>query len=274
MKQPTSVSILRAGILALAVLSPLPFTAAVHAGEPSLHSSESYDDGYNSDYDQNNVRLPGEVTRIWSRNNIELRSGRRYYSVRLTGDADATFLNVGDYVILRGEWNGDNFVADDLGRGRATDWDQAEDSRAGDTRKVDFSATVSRIFASHEVEVRGDNGRYYRVEVRSSLSGFLPNSKVRVVGESTGQRIRVERLYWANSGTNPGWPGYATRVDFPARLESLDSGRLLATVRADNGQTYTVRYRSAFNAHRGDRVRVNGDYRSGVIESATLTVAR
>jgi hypothetical protein len=270
MKPRLSRSVIRTATLTLATLTPLPFALTAQADEPSYRSSESYDDGYNPDYDQRNVRLPGEVTRISGRDSIELRSGRRYYSVRLKGDADATFLNIGDYVILRGEWSGDHFVADDLGRGRADDWDRDADSRTGDARKVDFSATVSRIFSSHEVEVRGDNGRYYRLDVRSGVSGFTPNAKVRVVGESNGQRVQVERLYWAGGSVNPGWPGYIARVDFPARVEWVDTARGIASVRADNGKSYIVRPRSFSGLRRGDRVRVAGNYRNGVVEGASV----
>jgi hypothetical protein len=64
--------------------------------------------------------------------------------------------------------------------------------------------------------------------------------------------------------------GYGNEVDFSGVVVDRDKRSNTVRVRANNGRTYTIYTRKADNLDRGDRVRVRGQVRNGVIYADQL----
>jgi len=145
-----------------------------------------------------------------------------------------------------------------------------------DTNQRTVTGTVTRTTANpDDFEVRFDSGRTALVRARrareqqGTLSRVSRGDRVVLDGRfsSTGtefiaNRIRITR----DRDTNGDVEG--SRVSFPATVISVDSATRLQ-VRGDNGRTYIVDTRSVVssNVDPGDRVRVVGVVRSGVVRA-------
>jgi len=151
-----------------------------------------------------------------------------------------------------------------------------------DTNQRTVTGTVVRTGANaDDFEVRLDNGRTILVRARrareqqGTLARVSRGDRVVLEGRfaSTGNEFNANRVrITRDRDTNGDVEG--SRVSFPATVISVDSATRLQ-VRGDNGRTYTVDTRSivSSNVDPGDRVRVVGVVRSGVVraESVQLT---
>jgi hypothetical protein len=140
---------------------------------------------------------------------------------------------------------------------------------------VNFPATITRVVSRMEAEVRGDNGRIYRVEMRDNTSGYRAGNQIRVQGEAVGLRV-VNAIFVNRDGASPdrGNTEAAQDVDFPANIVRLGKTRGDAFVRGDNGVEYRVRGDEVEDFKVGDRVRVQGVARYGIIGLRSLDLLR
>lgn len=178
-------------------------------------------------------------------------------------------------------------------------------TRATRVRRT-LEGVVTRDLGGNRFEMRVDNGRVLTVRARQTEPNRLsPGDRVRVEGFSrTGREdnryntgdaradfvaeslqilANVNDGYYnpggGNNGNNPGGgyyggDGSARRVSFPATVLDRDGSRRIS-VRGDNGRNYTVE--SRYNIVRvddGDRVRVEGVSRNGVVTDARVVLLR
>lgn len=141
--------------------------------------------------------------------------------------------------------------------------------RAGDNSVFTVRAQQGepqRLSAGDRVRVEG-YFRNVRDDNRSSnddaRADFVAQS-VQILSDTNGGDI-----YGGNYGSGY---GIARHVSFPATVLNRDGSRSL-TVRGDNGRTYTVETRSnTVRVNDGDRVRVEGTSRSGVVTNARVVL--
>jgi len=131
-----------------------------------------------------------------------------------------------------------------------------------------LTGVVTRDLRGNIFEVRTDDGRTVVVRAREE-------EPVRL---TRGDRVFVQGRYNANRGEfvadririteNDDRDVEGSRVNFPATVIAVDSATRLQ-VRGDNGRTYTVDTRSVVssNVDPGDRVRVSGTVRNGIIRA-------
>ncbi len=238
---------------------------------------------------------------------FSVRSGGRSFDV--TSDSNVR-VRPGQRVILRGSFDqDDNFNARTVsisGRGNDNRNDNdpygndpyGNDYRPGSDRRVNFPGVVTRVFSNGELEVRAENGRTYRVEPRADAADFQVGSRVRVTGTANGSRVEDARLSSQKgggvggvfgtggifgsggifgNGNNDNGADYGNyggstsqKVKFSARIVRISSDRRSATVRGDDGRQYTVRSKDLKNYRDGDRIRVSGTARYGVIEASDI----
>lgn len=143
--------------------------------------------------DNNDERtLTGTVVRDLRGDRFELRTDNgRLVTVQLRRENEPRRLNRGDRVRVEGEFRSNNvFVADDLdilrnnGGGNGGDWN----------RRVNFPATVVDVLSSTRLRVRGDNGRTYVVQSRTSLRNIDDGDRVRIVGDVRDGVVRVDNV--------------------------------------------------------------------------------
>lgn len=224
------------------------------------------------------VSLEAVVTNARYNNDFEMRAGGRIFLVR---NVSNTSVRLGDRVIVRGSFgNSNQFNGESvrvLGRDNGRGNDVFEPNPfPGMGSRVDFSATLIRVNSRREIEVRADNGRTYRVESRNDAHLFRIGTRLRIVGESNGSVVRNASVF-LGSGTggsifgDPNTSSASVNVDFPGRIVRIDTFRAEAVVRGDNGRDYTVRGREVANFQIGDRVRVRGVSRFGVVEVRDLS---
>ncbi len=224
------------------------------------------------------VSLEAVVTNARYNNDFEMRAGGRIFTVR---NLSNTPVRLGDRVIVRGSFgNSNGFNGESVrvlggNNGRSND---VFDSNPfpGVGSRVDFPATLIRVVSRREIEVRADNGRVYRVESRNDANSFRIGTRLRIIGESNGLIVRNASVF-LGSGTggsifgDPNTSSASVNVDFPGRIVRIDTFRAEAVVRGDNGRDYTVRGREVENFQVGDRVRVRGVSRYGVVEVRDLS---
>lgn len=156
-----------------------------------------------------------------------------------------------------------------------------------------LEGVVTRDLGGSRFEMRADNGRVFTIRVRRGEPNRLSvGDRVRAEGSfragrednrgNTGDARAdfiaqsVQILSNVNNGGNGGGyyggDGTTRRVSFPATVLNRDGSRRM-TVRGDNGRTYTIESRS--NNPRvddGDRVRIEGTSRSGVVTDARVVL--
>jgi hypothetical protein len=205
-------------------------------------------------------------------------------------DAD---VREGDRVVLRGRFENEaEFSAQSvrvIGAGNGAPINRDTDNRDAVDRDpidefndemyqengVNFPATITRVVSRMEVEVRGDNGRIYRVEMRDNTSGYRAGNQIRVQGEAVGLRV-INAVFVDRGGDVPdrGNTEEPQEVDFPANIVRLGKTRGDAFVRGDNGVEYRVRGDEVEDFKVGDRVRVQGVARYGIIGLRSLDLLR
>lgn len=178
-------------------------------------------------------------------------------------------------------------------------------TRATRVRRT-LEGVVTRDLGGNRFEMRVDNGRVLTVRARQTEPNRLsPGDRVRVVGFSRADRednrgnrgdaradfvaeslqilSNVNDGYYntpgGNGGSNPGGgyyggDGSTRRVSFPATVLDRDGSRRIS-VRGDNGRNYTIESRSNIvRVDDGDRVRVEGVSRNGVVTDARVVLLR
>lgn len=169
-------------------------------------------------------------------------------------------------------------------------------SRATRVRRT-LEGVVTRDLGGNRFEMRVDNGRVLTVRSRRDEPNSLSEGdRVRVTGFSRAGRednrgnggdaradfvaeslqilANVDDGYNGNNGGYYVGDGSARRVSFPATVLDRDGSRRI-TVRGDNGRTYQVESRSnVTRVDDGDRVRVEGVSRNGVVTDARIVLLR
>ena len=152
------------------------------------------------------------------------------------------------------------------------DWDDDNNDNDNDFRSVDFAGTVVSVQSRYRITVRSDSGRVYTVNSRTQISSAISNGdRVRVIGSADDNFVRADRVTLVRDNNNGTQQGQA--VNFRGTVISVNNNTDTLRVRGDNGRTYIVRYRNADNFDVGDRVRVRGTFRYGVVTASSVTSA-
>ena len=147
-------------------------------------------------------------------------------------------------------------------------------------QNVVLRGRVVRFISRTDIEVRDDDdGRIYRVQTNRAVPySIREGDRIEARGELNGNTIRAELTSETggsvgNNGNNGNNRGDAVFVNFSGPILSLDLNREEASVRADNGYTYTLRARRATldNFRVGQRVRVQGNWINERVEVTQLT---
>ncbi|RYG67771.1 hypothetical protein EON80_12930 [bacterium] len=141
--------------------------------------------------------------------------------------------------------------------------------------RVDFPATILRSLSQNRIEVRGGNGHLYKVEYAQESQRFEVGRAVRVLGFANGLDVEDAVLIVDGRATatdNSTRFQAPKEVDFPAEFTGIDKKRGRATVRGEDGNTYHLRGDEVEDFEVGDRVRVQGVSRYGVVELRTLEI--
>lgn len=219
------------------------------------------DDWSGGRFEGRRVTASGVVTRDLPRENaFEMRTDRGITVRVRTRANEPRRLSAGDRVQVNG-------VVEN-GRLRADTVRLLENRTPSNINERLLSGVVSRDMRGDVFELRTDDGRTIIVRARE-------DEPVRL---TRGDRVSVQGRYSANRGEfmaeriritqNNDREVEGSRVSFPATVISVDSATRLQ-VRGDNGRTYTIDTRSAVssNVDPGDRVRVVGVVRSGVVRA-------
>jgi len=238
------------------------------------------DTDWDRDADGRRVLLRGVVTRNFLNDRFEIRTDDGLiYRVIPDAGQERFPVRAGERVRVRGTVDGSTFLAQriefDRSVDRRDDRDWRDDDRRNDPRdrnadgdrdrEVNFPATVESRESSSRLTVRGDNGRLYFVESRTSLPfNVSAGSRVRVQGSAIGNRVRLQRVVTIDDGRRG-----EQYVNFRGTVERVEDLNRLR-VRADNGRVYTIRSQNALNIEQGDRVRVRGNYARGLIKASSI----
>ena len=151
--------------------------------------------GNNGQYQGQTVTLRGQVTRVFSRTDIEVRDDDdgRIYRVQ----SDKPFNSVvreGDRIEVRGELNGNTIRADSSSGIGADNGNYGGNNN--DANFVTFSGPIESIDLNREeATVRAGNGYVYTIRAsRSQLDDYRVGQRVRVQGNWINQRVEVTQI--------------------------------------------------------------------------------
>lgn len=226
------------------------------------------EDRYESEYrNGRSTTLTGVIVRDLPGNRFEIRtSNNRTYRV-MTRSNEPLRLTRGDQVSISGRIVGNNriIIADRVRITRNDDQNQ-------NGSRVEFTARVQDVRSQRELIVRTSDGRTLRVRTSFDLSSRIDDGdRVRIVGRLQNNVVDASRVDLSNNSNNDDDFGNddnnGNNIDFKGRVESSRSflGQRIITVRADNGTTYRVRSTDNQRFDNGDRIRVRGDLRSGIV---------
>jgi translation initiation factor IF-1 len=214
------------------------------------------------------LTLSGVVTQNVSGNDFYFRANDgRPFRVR-TRSAEPRWIVAGARIEVRGlrDRNERDLIYADSLR-------QLSNQNSSVDRRVSFLGTVSRLQSQTRFNVLAKDGRTYTVSATGiSHSRISVGDRVRVVGLPTTDRttIAAESVTMVSDGNTGTASSTAngTAVNFPGRIDAVGS---TLRVRGDNGQSYVVRF-SAWQKFRvGDRVRVIGTVKNGVVTASSVT---
>ena len=134
--------------------------------------------------------------------------------------------------------------------------------------RVDFTARVLDVRNDRELRVRAENGRTYTVRSDNDFNSNIDeNDRVRVRGRLQNNVVNNARVELLNNGNGNDNDNDDRDIDFKGRVQSSSNffGQRILTVRADNGTTYRVRTNENTRFDEGQRVRVRGELRNGVV---------
>jgi len=160
-----------------------------------------------------------------------------------------------------GWWNRDRDDRDEYGE---DDWYR----RDVNTERT-VSGVVTRDLGGNAFELRTDDGRLVTVRARNGEPARLTRGD-RVVVQG---RFNTNRNEFVSDSVRITRNEVGGRVNFPGTVTSVDSANRLR-VRGDNGRTYTIATRSGLpsSLRSGDRVRVTGDVRRGIVAADRIQV--
>lgn len=132
----------------------------------------------------------------------------------------------------------------------------------GSARRVSFPATVLDRDSSRRITVRGDNGRTYEVESRSSVTRVDDGDRVRVEGVSRNGVVTDARIVLLRNSDSPAYD--AQNTNFVGRVIRVDERQNLIVVREDGtGRSYTFRPKQAEDFDVNQRVRAYATVQNG-----------
>ena len=279
-------------------LAALPLAAVLAAGlwapaqaAPDPNPPTGYDRADRARRPHNDL-LRGTIVRVFSARTFDLRNREgRTYRVNLPFSVG---LQSGLGVRVRGDLQGSTFEARVLSLGDFDDRDEYGDNNgpgygngsdpgygtgngSGYGRSVVLTGRVTRLYSRTEFDVRDDDdGTIYRVSTRDALdSSVRVGDRIQARGDLNGSSIRADYAseIGGTGGNTGGDDRFGKAVDFPATLQSVLLNLGEATVRADNGSYYRVKAdRNRLDDFRlGQRVRVRGTYRDGVVVADAIT---
>ena len=255
------------------------------------------DDRYENSNGRGGVRttLSGVVTRDLQGRRFEIRAsnGRTYVVIarnneplRLTrGDTVQVFGRIFDNVRTQrnndpyhnnrdnnrdntrnnGRFNTNSFILADRVRITRND-DQNENGS-----RVSFTGRVLDVRNDRELVVRAENGRTYTLRSDNKLSSRInEGDRVSVTGRLRNNDVvdvsRIDLTDDRNDDNNNN-DANDNNIDFRGRVQSSSNifGQRILVVRADNGTAYRVRFNENTSFREGERVRVRGDLRNGIV---------
>lgn len=266
-------------------------------GRRDYDGDGDYDaDDRNTEYspvNAGNITLNGTVTRDLrggDRFQVRADNGRTYEVV--SHNREPLRLSSGDRVQLSGHVDDDLFIADSV---RIVD---NVGGGAYNNQNITVNGTVTRdLRGGDRFQVRGDNGRIYEVVShnreplrlssgdRVQLSGhvdrdlFIADS-VRIVTDRNGGNNRpggYGRGGGYNGGNNGSYNNGGVNQGDLSGVVTRDLGKDRFEIRADNGQTYTVRTRQSepIRLTGGDRVVLRGKFGpSGLFVADSVRITR
>jgi len=132
----------------------------------------------------------------------------------------------------------------------------------GTVRRVSFPATVLNRDGSRRLSVRGDNGRNYTVESRSTISRVDDGDRVRVEGTSRDGVVTDAHVVLLRNSDSPIYNGQD--INFAGRVQRVDTRNDLIVVREDaTGRTYSFASRKPQSFQVGQRVRAYATVQNG-----------
>jgi len=156
----------------------------------------------------------------------------------------------------------------------------SDSGQASDGQRMEFLGYVTdRVSGDTSFRVTADSGTTYRVSASSAVR-LRRNERVKVTGTWTNGTVTNAgvNIVDDNGDGRPDFdPNYSQnyegqRVDFPGTV--LDDVRSSSTVRVrgENNVVYTVIAPRTVNLNHGQRVRVTGDWRGGVVTNAGINL--
>lgn len=228
--------------------------------------------GWNNGNNNRQV-LTGVVTRDLQGNRFVVRTDRGSEVIVQSSRPEPLRLSIGDRVTLRGAFRGGKFIANNT---RITEDDDRDENGSSFT----FNGRVTSVESSTRLVVRADNGRTYTVQSNTAFSSAITDGdRVRISGyvsRRNGSVLRADSvtLLRDRDDRDRTPSGNGQTVNFRGEITDKSrnqSGADTITVRGDNGQTYEVRVDDAGDFKRGQRVRVSGTWRNGVVTNSTVT---
>jgi len=218
------------------------------------------------------ITVTGTFVRDLPGNRFEMRaSNGSNYTVMTRSNAPVR-LTRGEPVTVSGRIVGNSrFIIADRVRTRGNNYDPTQN--AG---RVNFTGTVTSVRSDRELQVRSEGGRVYTVRTNARLSSSIDRGdRVRVTGRLRSNVVEdgsVQLL--SNNDWDDNDDNYSGTVNFEGRVQSRSntSADRILLVRADNGTTYRVRLNTNTRFDYGDRVRVSGRLRNGIVDASRIVL--
>jgi cytochrome c-type biogenesis protein CcmE len=187
----------------------------------------------------------------------------------------------GDRVVVRGEYvgsalqarrvrvtNDDNFDWNDN-----NDWDDNGWDDNNDYNRVTIRGVVTRdLWDNDEFEIRAENGRTYRVNMRRNQPRNLSQGdRVEIIGDVNGNVLRAESVRII-SDNNGGWNGGLNSTTLSGVVTRDLEGRRFE-IRDSSGRTVQVISESEpSRLRRGDRVYLRGRWERNVFRATSVSL--
>ena len=166
---------------------------------------------------------------------------------------------------------------------------QADRNRRPNARRGDvLRGTVARVYNAHSFDLRADDGRTYRVNMRFAL-GLQAQSEVRVVGDLNGSTLEARLVTVGDFGNDRNDDGYndggydnndngddnpppasdyqGQQVTLTGRITRITSRTDFEVRDDDDGTIYRVRTDDAlpYSVRQGDRIEARGELNGNTV---------
>lgn len=148
---------------------------------------------------------------------------------------------------------------------------------ANEGQRMEFLGTVTDRVDGSSFRVDADNGASYRVQSTSPVR-LRRNERVKITGVWSGGAVTGAGVNIIDGngrpGSDPSEGQYSEgqRIEFPGTVLEDTRNRGTFRVRGDNNVTYTVSVPRTVNLNRGQRVRVTGNWRGGIVTDAGVNL--